>query len=105
MRERHQRARVQDCGAKWRICYWDYRSRKRSGRTKSRAKSTTRSPSENCILKAASAAENRIVNTARQSSPHEARSKCLEKGFPIALLTFVSGLSWSFLARSIAEPM
>jgi hypothetical protein len=26
-----------------------------------------RSPSENCFLKAASAAENRIVNTARQS--------------------------------------
>ncbi len=34
----------------------------------------SRSPSENCFLKAASAAENRIVNTARQSSPHEARS-------------------------------
>ena len=39
MRERHQRPRVQDCGAKWRICYWDYRSTKRSGRTKSWAKS------------------------------------------------------------------
>lgn len=39
MRERHQRPRVQDCGAKWRICYWDYRSRKRSDRTKSWAKS------------------------------------------------------------------
>jgi hypothetical protein len=39
VRERHQRPRVQDCGTKWRICYWDYRSRKRSGRTKSWAKS------------------------------------------------------------------
>ena len=68
-------------------------------------KSTSRSPSENCILKAASAAEKRIVNTARQSSPHESSEQCLEKGFPIALLTFMSGLSWSFLARSIAEPM
>ncbi len=39
MRERHQRPRVQDCGARWRICYWDYRSTKRSGRTKCWAKS------------------------------------------------------------------
>ena len=39
MRERHQRPRVQDCGVKWRICYWDYRSTKRSGRTKCWAKS------------------------------------------------------------------
>ncbi len=39
MRERHQRPRVQDCRARWRICYWDYCSRKRSGRTKSWAKS------------------------------------------------------------------
>jgi hypothetical protein len=39
MRERHQRPRLQDCGAKWRICYWDYRSGKRSGRTKSWSKS------------------------------------------------------------------
>src|ERR1700746_4016978 len=38
VRERHQRPRVQDCGVKWRICYWDYRSRKRCGRTKSWAK-------------------------------------------------------------------
>jgi hypothetical protein len=38
-----------------------------------------RSPSENCFLKAASAAENRIVNTARQSSPHEARSNALRR--------------------------
>ena len=38
VRERHQRPRVQDCGVKWRICYWEYRSRKRSGRTKSWAK-------------------------------------------------------------------
>jgi len=39
VRTRHQRPRVQDCGTKWRICYWDYRSRKRTGRTKSWAKS------------------------------------------------------------------
>jgi hypothetical protein len=32
------------------------------------------SPSENSLLKAASAAENRMVNTAHQRSPHEARS-------------------------------
>jgi hypothetical protein len=48
MRERHQRPRLQDCGAKWRICYWDYRSRKRSGRTKSWSKSLvpTRTPAQ-----------------------------------------------------------
>jgi integrase len=39
VRTRHQRPRVQDCGTKWRICYWDYRSRQRTGRTKSWAKS------------------------------------------------------------------
>ena len=39
MRERHQRPRVQDLGTKWRICYWDYSSSNRSGRTKSWAKS------------------------------------------------------------------
>jgi len=39
VRMRHQRPRVQDCGTKWRICYCDNRSRKRSGRTKSWAKS------------------------------------------------------------------
>src|SRR6266851_9109376 len=39
VRTRHQRPRVQDCGTRWRICYWDYRSRKRTGRTKSWAKS------------------------------------------------------------------
>ena len=39
VRTRHRRPRVQDCGTKWRICYWDYRSRKRTGRTKSWAKS------------------------------------------------------------------
>src|ERR1019366_5211610 len=33
----------------------------------------TRSPSENCRLKGASATENRIVRTASQRSPHEAR--------------------------------
>src|SRR5258708_35709525 len=33
MRERHQGHRVQDCGAKWRICHWDYRSTKPSPRT------------------------------------------------------------------------
>src|ERR1035441_2794038 len=32
-----------------------------------------RSPSENCRLKGASATENRIVRTASQRSPHEAR--------------------------------
>jgi len=39
VRMRHQRPRVQDCGTKWRICSCDNRSRKRSGRTKSWAKS------------------------------------------------------------------
>src|SRR5260370_12021584 len=39
VRTRHQRPRVQDCGTRWRICYWDYRSRKRTGRTKTWAKS------------------------------------------------------------------
>lgn len=39
VRERHQRPRIQDCGSKWRICYWDYRFGKRAGRTKSWAKS------------------------------------------------------------------
>ena len=46
MRERHQRPRVLDCGAKWRICYWDYRSRKRSGRTKSWAKNSVSTRTE-----------------------------------------------------------
>jgi len=35
---------------------------------------TTRSPSENCFLKGAAATENRVVKTASQSSPYEARS-------------------------------
>jgi integrase len=39
VRERHQRPRVQDSGARWRICYWDYRSGKRCGRTKTWTKS------------------------------------------------------------------
>jgi Helix-turn-helix domain of transposase family ISL3/Transposase len=39
VRERHQRPQVQDCGTKWRVCYWDYGSKKRSRRTKSSAKS------------------------------------------------------------------
>jgi integrase len=39
VRQRHQRPRVQDRGTRYRICYWDYRSGKRSGRTKSWAKS------------------------------------------------------------------
>ena len=34
----------------------------------------TRSPSENCFLKGVAATENRVVKTASQSSPHEARS-------------------------------
>jgi integrase len=46
MRERHQRPRVQDCGAKWRICYWEYGSGKRGGRTKSWAKSLVSSKTE-----------------------------------------------------------
>ena len=39
VRQRHQRPRVQDRGTKWRICYWDYRSGPRKGRTKGWAKS------------------------------------------------------------------
>ena len=46
MRERHQRPRVQDLGPKWRICYWEYGSGKRSGRTKSWAKSLVSSKTE-----------------------------------------------------------
>jgi integrase len=46
VRERHQRPRVQDLGTKWRICYWDYGSGKRSGRTKGWAKSSVSSKTE-----------------------------------------------------------
>src|SRR5437879_4010569 len=46
VRERHQRPRVQDLGSKWRICYWAYSSDKRSGRTKSWAKSLVSSKTE-----------------------------------------------------------
>jgi integrase len=46
VRQRHQRPRVQDRGTKWRICYWDYRSGKRSGRTKSWAKSLVHTRTE-----------------------------------------------------------
>jgi FixJ family two-component response regulator len=64
----------------------------------------SRSPSENCFLKAASAAENRIVNTARQVRPMKLGAM-LGEGLPERSPHFMSGLSWSFLARSIAEPM
>ena len=46
VRERHQRPRVQDLGTEWRICYWDYGSGKRSGRTKGWAKSSVSSKTE-----------------------------------------------------------
>jgi len=46
VRERHQRPRVQDLGSKWRICYWEYGSGKRGGRTKSWAKSLVSSKTE-----------------------------------------------------------
>lgn len=46
VRERHQRPRVQDQGTKWRICYWDYRSGERRGRTKTWAKSWVPSRTE-----------------------------------------------------------
>src|SRR5260370_41298225 len=36
-------------------------------------KKCSRSPSENCFLKRAAATENRVVKTASQSSPDEAR--------------------------------
>jgi diphthamide synthase (EF-2-diphthine--ammonia ligase) len=66
----------------------------------------SRSSSENCFLKAASAAENRIVNTARQSAPHEAGSNARRRASRAQPHLYnMSGLSWSFLARSIGEPV
>src|ERR1700730_6688926 len=58
----------------------------------------TRSPSENCFLKGVAATENRVVKTASQSSPHEARSNARRR----ASREQTSPLEWPFLLSFIS---
>src|ERR1019366_1687615 len=97
----HNLARAIPCFPDFQRCAKDFVCLS-SGGTESivRTVGPARSPSENCFLKAASATENRIVKTASQSSPREARRNArrrASRGQP-------SHLCVAFLARFYLYP-